>query len=73
MLETKEDLPKQLKVFSEYCKYWQLKVNVEKSKIFVFSRGPEARLANPFQKLLVGRAPHNICKCIKFFSNFRIS
>ena len=28
---------------------------------------PEARLANPFQKLLIGRAPHNICKCINFF------
>ena len=38
MLETKEDLQKQINVFSEYCKYWQLKVNVEKSKIFVFSR-----------------------------------
>jgi hypothetical protein len=38
MSETKEDLQKQLNVFSEYCKYWQLKVNVEKNKIFVFSR-----------------------------------
>ena len=35
--ETKEDLQKQLDVFSEYCKFWQLKVNVE--KILVFSRG----------------------------------
>ena len=26
-------------VFSEYCKFWQLKVNVEKTKILVFSRG----------------------------------
>jgi hypothetical protein len=32
MSETKEDLQKQLNVFSEYCKYWQLEVNVEKSK-----------------------------------------
>ena len=38
MSATKEDLQKQLNVFSEYCKYWQLKVNVEKNKIFVFSR-----------------------------------
>jgi hypothetical protein len=28
---------------------------------------PEARLANPFQNLLVGRPPHNIFKCINFF------
>jgi hypothetical protein len=34
---------------------------------------PKARLANPFQNLLVGKPPHNICKCINFFSNFRIS
>ena len=33
MSETKEDLQKQLDVFSEYCKFWQLKVNVEKTKI----------------------------------------
>ena len=26
-------------LFSEYCKFWQLKVNVEKTKILVFSRG----------------------------------
>jgi predicted site-specific integrase-resolvase len=38
MLETKEDLQKQINVFSEYCKYWQLKVNVEKINFFVFSR-----------------------------------
>jgi hypothetical protein len=36
MSETKEDLQKQLNVFSEYCKFWQLKV--EKSKILVFFR-----------------------------------
>jgi hypothetical protein len=39
MSETKEDLQKQLDVFSEYCKFWQLKVNVEKTKILFFSRG----------------------------------
>jgi hypothetical protein len=38
MSATKEDLQKQLNVFSEYCKFWQLKVNVEKSKILFFSR-----------------------------------
>jgi hypothetical protein len=36
MSETKEDLQKQLDVFSEYCKFWQLKVNVEKTKILFF-------------------------------------
>jgi hypothetical protein len=39
MSETKEDLQKPIDVFSEYCKFWQLKVNVEKTKILVFSRG----------------------------------
>jgi hypothetical protein len=38
MSETKEDLQKQIDVFSEYCKFWQLKVNVGKTKILVFSK-----------------------------------
>jgi hypothetical protein len=29
---------------------------------------PESRLANPFKQFLVGKPPHNICKCISFFS-----
>ena len=28
-----------MNVFGEYCKKWKLKVNAEKTKIFIFSRG----------------------------------
>jgi hypothetical protein len=39
VVESREDLQAQLNVFGEYCKKWKLKVNVEKTKIFIFSRG----------------------------------
>ena len=39
VVESREDLQAQLHVFEEYCKKWKLKVNVEKTKIFIFSRG----------------------------------
>ena len=43
MSETKEDLQKQLDVFSEYCKFWQLKVKVKKLKFWFFSRGKASK------------------------------
>ena len=39
MAESAADLQKQLDSFSDYCDIWTLKVNVEKSKIVVFSQG----------------------------------
>jgi hypothetical protein len=39
MAESAVDLQKQLDSFSDYCDIWRLKVNVEKSKIVVFSQG----------------------------------
>jgi hypothetical protein len=39
MAESREDIQAQLNVFGEYCKKWKLKVNAEKTKIFIFSRG----------------------------------
>jgi hypothetical protein len=39
MAESREDLQAQLNVFGGYCKKWKLKVNAEKAKIFIFSRG----------------------------------
>ena len=39
MAESDADLQKQLDSFSDYCDIWRLKVNVEKSKIVVFSQG----------------------------------
>ena len=38
MAESREDLQAQLNIFGEYCKKWKLKVNAEKTKIFIFSR-----------------------------------
>ena len=37
--ETKEDLQRQINVLSEFCADWKLKVNVQKSKIVIFSKG----------------------------------
>jgi hypothetical protein len=39
MAESCEDLQAQLNVLGEYCKKWKLKVNAEKTIIFIFSRG----------------------------------
>jgi hypothetical protein len=39
MAESAVDFQKQLDSFSDYCNIWRLKVNVEKSKIVVFSQG----------------------------------
>ena len=39
MAESREDLQARLNIFGEYCQKWKLKVNVEKTKIFIFSRG----------------------------------
>ena len=37
--ETEEGLQTSLNIFSEYCKTWKLKVNAEKTKVVVFSKG----------------------------------
>ena len=39
MAESREDLQAQLNVFGEYCQKWKLKVNVEKTKMFIYSKG----------------------------------
>ena len=39
LAETEQDLQKGLNGLFEYCNQWQLKVNVEKTKIVIFSRG----------------------------------
>ena len=39
MAESREDIQAQLNAFGEYCKKWKLKVNAEKTKIFIFFRG----------------------------------
>jgi hypothetical protein len=39
MAETAEDLQKDLDEFHVYCSRWKLNVNVENSKVLVFSKG----------------------------------
>lgn len=39
MAESARDLQKQLDKFYDYCQLWKLKVNVEKTKIMIFSKG----------------------------------
>jgi hypothetical protein len=39
-----KDLQKQLDSMSEYCNFWKLGVNIEKSKVMVFSRGQLPRV-----------------------------
>jgi hypothetical protein len=41
-----KDLQKQLDSMSEYCNFWKLGVNIEKSKVMVFSRGQLPRVIN---------------------------
>ena len=37
--ETPEDLQHQLSVFKNYCNYWHLKVNIDKTKVVIFCKG----------------------------------
>ena len=39
LAETEDDLQKALDALSEYCMLWHLEVNLDKSKIVIFSRG----------------------------------
>lgn len=43
MSETADDLQKALDEFHVYCSQWKLNVNVEKTKILVFSKGPKPK------------------------------
>ena len=40
MAESADELQHALREFQTYCSYWKLKVNVDKTKILVFSKGP---------------------------------
>ena len=39
MAETPDQLQLALNAVSEYCNLWQLKVNIDKTKIIIFSKG----------------------------------
>jgi hypothetical protein len=43
MAETADDLQKRSDEFHVYCSRWKLNVNVEKTKVFVFSKGPKPK------------------------------
>ena len=46
MAESSADLQNQLNSFQDYCSIWKLKVNTDKSKVMVFSRGKLPRNLN---------------------------
>jgi hypothetical protein len=39
LAESAEELQSELNYFYEYCEKWNLKVNINKSKVMVFSKG----------------------------------
>ena len=39
MADNPEQLQREINIFSDYCKIWKLKVNTEKTKIVIFSKG----------------------------------
>jgi hypothetical protein len=43
MAESPEELQMLLYAFDDYCTIWKLKVNVDKTKIMIFSRGRQAQ------------------------------
>jgi hypothetical protein len=46
MAESSADVQNQLNSFQDYCSIWKLKVNTDKSKVMVFSRGKLPRNLN---------------------------
>jgi hypothetical protein len=46
MAESSADLQNQLNSFQDYCSIWKLKVNTDKSKVIIFSRGKLSRNLN---------------------------
>ena len=46
MAESSADLQNQLNSFQDYCSIWKLKVNTDKGKVMVFSRGKLPRNLN---------------------------
>ena len=62
MAESAVDFQKQLDSFSDYCDIWRLKVNVEKSKIVVFSQGSTPNNLK-FKFLLLIKVPK---QCMRF-------
>ena len=40
MVDSADDLQCALNEFSVYCTHWKLNVNVEKTQILIFSKGP---------------------------------
>ena len=46
MAKSSADLQNQLNSFQDYCSIWKLKVNTDKSKVMIFSRGKLLRNLN---------------------------
>ena len=44
MSKSASDLQKSLDVFAEYCDIWKLRVNIAKTKVVIFSKGPMTKV-----------------------------
>jgi hypothetical protein len=82
MAETPEELQKALDSFNEYCQLWKFKINLDKTKVVIFSKGYSKKAYNftlngvPLEStkeyLYLGvlfSANGRFCKCIKRIVN----
>ena len=64
--ESSEDLQRMLNTFGQYCEDWKLNVNIEKTKILIFSRGKISRN----EKYYLNNAEIEIVKDYKYLGVF---
>ena len=53
MAESADELQHAINEFQKYCLQWKLKVNVEKTKIMVFSKGPMLKRKFYYDNLVI--------------------
>ena len=53
MAESADELPHALSAFQIFCSYWKLKVNVDKTKIRVFSKGSMLKTKFYYDNLVI--------------------
>ena len=53
MSESAYDLQKSLDVFAEYCNLWTLQVNIAKTKVLIFSKGPMTKRKFLYKDIII--------------------
>ena len=53
MSESASDLQKSLDVFAEYCNLWTLRVNIAKTKVLIFSKGPMTKRKFLYKDIII--------------------